>query len=98
MHPNIALILKLTSFALKSCGGGSGGGRSTPIVNAGNTSDGAGRSTLAFVLTFVCPCKSLVNKMEGTRDDNTDSMTAGGCPPDKVDSRTIAVGILLDVV
>ena len=98
MHSNIALILKLKSFALESCGGGSGGGQSTPVVNRGNTSDGAGRSTLAFVPTFACPCEPLVNETEGMCDNITDSATAGGWSPEEANSRTTAVGVLLDGV
>ncbi len=94
----MALILKLKSFALESGGGGSRGSQSTPIVNAGNTSDGAGQATLASVLTFECLCNPLVNKTERMRDNFTDPVTAGGCSPDEADSRTTAVGVLFDGV
>jgi hypothetical protein len=68
------------------------------VVNAGNLSDGAGQSTSAFVSMFPCPWVPQVNKMEGMREDITDSVTAGVCSPDKAHSRTTAVGMLIDGV
>ncbi len=48
--------------------------------------------------TFVYPCKLLVNKLEGTLDNITDSVTAGVCSPDDANSITTAVGIVIDIV